>query len=130
MEDYVNNIPSYGASGSDWLMWGTEFKLSKDDAYPIKTYIDYGLDDNPKEEHKIDPLTPVLEFLGSIGPSEQVWIQILVMSTMKRFKKPGAWFKKQDWRGSADALIHKLMKRDKLKELGDAATFADAVLSP
>ncbi|MBI4136047.1 MAG: hypothetical protein HY481_00640 [Candidatus Vogelbacteria bacterium] len=117
-EDYVNNIPPYGAPGSDWLMWGTEFKLSKDDAYPIKTYVDYGLDDNPKEEHKIDPLTPVLEFLGSIGPSEQIWIQILVMSTMKRFKKPGAWFKKQDWRGDSEALVEKLMKRDKPLEAG------------
>lgn len=113
VEDYINNIPSYGTPGSDWLMWGTEFKLSKDDAYPIKTYVDYGLDENPKEEHKIDPLTPVLEFLGSIGPSEQVWIQILVMSTMKRFKKPGTWFKKQDWRDDAKTLIDKLMKRDK-----------------
>ncbi len=118
VEDYVNNIPFYGTPGSEWLMWGTEFKLSKDDAYPIKTYIDYGLDENPKEEHKVDPLTPVLEFLGSIGPSEQVWIQILAMTTMKRFKKPGAWFKKQDWRDNAEALVEKLMKRDKPLEAG------------
>ena len=86
VEDYVNEIPPYGTSGSEWLMWGGEFKLSKSDAYPIKTYVDYGLEDNPKEEHKIDPITPVIEFLGSIGPSEQAWIQILVMSTTKRFK--------------------------------------------
>lgn len=111
-EDYVSKISPYGMAGSDWQMWGTEFKLTKPDAYPIKTYIDYGLDENPKEEHKVDPITPMLEFLGSINPSEQVWIQILVMSTMKRFKKPGALLTKQDWRDDAQALIDKLMKRD------------------
>lgn len=130
VEDYVNNIPPYGTPGSDWLMWGTEFKLTKEDAYPIKTYVDYGLEENPKEEHKIDPITPVLELLGSANPAEQIWIQIPVMSTMKRFKKPGAWFGKQDWREAGQALINKLMKRDKLKELGPAATLADALLSP
>ena len=115
VEDYVNNLPPYGTPNSNWLMWGTEFKFTKEDAYPIKTYIDYGLDDNPKEEHKVDPLTPVLEFLGSIKPSEQVWIQILTMSTMKRFKKPGAWFKKQDWRADSKAMVEELLKRDKLE---------------
>ncbi len=118
VEDYVNEIPPYGTSGSEWLMWGGEFKLSKSDAYPIKTYVDYGLEDNPKEEHKIDPITPVIEFLGSIGPSEQAWIQILVMSTTKRFKKPGTWFDKQDWRGEATTLVNELMKRDRPPEVG------------
>ena len=27
-----------------WSIWGTEFKLAKPDPFPIKTYIDYGLD--------------------------------------------------------------------------------------
>ncbi|MEK7585276.1 MAG: hypothetical protein AAB455_02090 [Patescibacteria group bacterium] len=112
VDDYVNNIPPYGAPESDWLMWGTEFKLSKDDAYPIKTYVDYGLDDDPKEEFKVDPITPVLEFLGSANPSEQIWMQILVMSTLKRFKKPGKWFEKQDWRGDSKVLIEKLLQRE------------------
>jgi hypothetical protein len=47
-------------------------------ALPIKTYIDFGLDKNPKEEHKVDPITPILEFLGSLGPGEQAWYQIVI----------------------------------------------------
>jgi len=59
-------------------IWAGEIQLTKEDAYPIKTYIDYGLDKDPKEEFKVDPLAPLIEFLGSVGPNQQVWIQILV----------------------------------------------------
>ena len=31
------------------------------DAYPIRTYIEYELDKDPKEEYKIDPLSQILE---------------------------------------------------------------------
>lgn len=48
------------------------------DAYPIKTYIDFELDKDPKEEHKIDPIAQVLEFMGTIKPNEQIWVQIVL----------------------------------------------------
>jgi len=84
-EDYTDKIP-YGLPGSDWEIFGAEFGLTKPDVYPIKTYVDYGLDKDPKEEFKVDPLTSVLEFLGSIGPQEQVWIQIPIMASKKDIK--------------------------------------------
>ncbi len=60
-------------------MWGNEFVPTKKiDAYPIKTYIDYGLGrEGIKDEEKTDPITPIIEFLGSIGKGEQLWIQIM-----------------------------------------------------
>lgn len=61
-------------------VWATEFDLTKPDVFPIKTYIDYELDKNPEEEYKIDPITPLIEFLGGIPRDQQVWIQILVRS--------------------------------------------------
>lgn len=125
--DYVGKVP-YGVKGSEWELFGTEFKLTKEDAYPIKTYVDYGLADNPKEELKIDPITSTLEFLGSIGQGEQLWFQILVMAAQKRFDKPGAFFEKQDWKDESKAIIDKLMKRDKPK--GADAPKADTLLSP
>ena len=54
-----------------------DYKM-KADFYPIKTYVDYGLDKDPKEEFKNDPIVPLLEFMGSISKGEYVWYQILV----------------------------------------------------
>jgi hypothetical protein len=65
-------------------IWACEFALTKPDPYPIKTYVDYGLDKDPKEEFKIDPMTPMIEFLGSITAGHNVWIQILVRAHKKR----------------------------------------------
>lgn len=59
-------------------LWATEFKLNKPDAYPIKTYVDYGMDKDPKEEYKIDPMTPLVEFLGSLNRGHHAWIQIIL----------------------------------------------------
>lgn len=55
----------------------SEEKL-KADFRPIKTYVDYGLDKDQKEENKVDPITPLLEFMGSVGKGEYVWFQILI----------------------------------------------------
>ncbi|MBI5004689.1 MAG: hypothetical protein HZC04_00675 [Candidatus Lloydbacteria bacterium] len=108
-EDYTTKIP-YGHPGSDWQMWGGEFTLTKPDPYPIKTYVDYGLHKDPKEEFKIDPITPILEYLGSIGKGEQIWIQIMVRQAEERFKKPGTWFEKRGWKDEAKDLTAKLLK--------------------
>ncbi|MFA5838381.1 MAG: hypothetical protein WC849_00340 [Candidatus Paceibacterota bacterium] len=109
VEDYTNFLRY---SKHTFSLWGCEFKLTKADPYPIKTYVDYGLDKDPKEEQKIDPITPTIEFLGSIGPKEYIWIQILIRANKKEKNKKGAWFKKTDWREEGEELINKLMKRD------------------
>jgi len=68
--------------------WGSEFILTKADPYPIKTYIDYKLDkEGIKDEEKSDPMSPVIELLGSIEKGEQIWIQILVRAHKKEYKK-------------------------------------------
>jgi hypothetical protein len=50
----------------------------KADFHPIKTYVDYELNKDPKEEYKIDPLAPLIEVMGSITKGEYFWYQILV----------------------------------------------------
>lgn len=47
-------------------------------AYPIRTYVDFELDKDPKEEHMVDPLGTVLEFMSSIKPNEQLWVQMVI----------------------------------------------------
>ena len=90
-----------------------EFMFTKEDPYPIKTYVDYGLDKDPKEEYKVDPLIPMLEFLGSVGPNQQVWIQYIIRAHKKEQRKPGHWFKKTDlWKDQAQELVNKILIRD------------------
>lgn len=129
-EDYVHDVP-YGLPDSPWKLWGVELKLAKDDAYPIKTYVDYGLDkpaaDDDADRARTDPITATIEFLGSIAPNEQVWIQILVMATKDRKKKKGSWFGKEGWKEEGKALVEKIMQRDKKKGPED---FGFTVLSP
>lgn len=48
------------------------------DFLPMKTYVDYGLDKDPKEEFKTDPITPLLEVMGSATKGEYFWYQVLV----------------------------------------------------
>lgn len=108
--DYTRYVDYRGKEG-EWEMVGIEYSLSKPDPYPIKTYVDYGLDkEGIKEEFKIDPLTSVIEYLGSVGPGEQVWIQILVQSPNKRFKKKDG--SKGDWKDEGKAIIDELTKRN------------------
>jgi hypothetical protein len=59
--------------------FGADFKLAEPVGVPIRTYIDYKLDQTAsKEEQKVDPLNHVFEFLGGMGKGEYVWIQLLV----------------------------------------------------
>jgi hypothetical protein len=99
-------------------VWAAEFTFSKAEkdngwAYPIKTYVDYGLDKDPKEEFKTDPLLPLLEWLGSVGPNQQVWFQFLLRAHKKEYVKPGHVMLKYDpWKDQAEKEINKILMRD------------------
>lgn len=111
--DYTLYVDYQGKKG-DWAIIAVEYGLTKPDPYPIKTYVDYGLDKDPKEEFKIDPLTSIIEYLGSAGKGEQIWIQILVESATKRYhKKDGSM---GNWQDEGKELIAKLAGRDKKEE--------------
>lgn len=100
VDDYTKQI-RYHHLTKEVSMWGTRYSLSKTwepinpetgegykhngksvkmkaDFLPLKTYVDYKLDGDPKEEFKIDPLTPLLEVMGGIGKGEYFWYQIIV----------------------------------------------------
>ena len=81
VDDYTKYVPNYNYHQESWNIYGADFKLSGPNYLPIKTYIDYQLDDQigkREEFQKIDPLTPMIEFLSTIGPGEQVWIQYVI----------------------------------------------------
>ncbi len=80
------------------MAWGVEWPLMTSmkgfagkglhdfriNAYQPKSYVDFELDKDPKEEFKIDPIAYVLEFLSSIKPNEQVWIQMVLRKAGKQ----------------------------------------------
>ncbi|MDQ5927658.1 MAG: hypothetical protein QG633_96 [Patescibacteria group bacterium] len=115
-------------------IYAVEFILAKPDAYPIKTYVDYGLDRDPKEEFKIDPITPVLEYLGGLGKGEQAWIQIIVRAHRDEggifagFKGIDDFFafipavkdrlskKTDNWKESVQKEVDSIVKKRKIKD--------------
>jgi len=80
-EDYSTTLPY---SLETYNSWGLDFGLSSAIGVPIKTYIDYHLDQtSAKEEQKVDPIAHVFEYLGSLGKGEHAWIQILCRANKK-----------------------------------------------
>lgn len=86
--------------------------LTQKDAYPIKTYVDYELDRDPKEEFKHDPIVPVLEYLGSLGKGEQAWIQIMIRGHAKEGIKHGRLTTKPDWKKDIEKEIEEIRKKN------------------
>ncbi|MDA8611419.1 hypothetical protein N9L18_00965 [Candidatus Pacebacteria bacterium] len=90
-------------------MFGAELKLAEPDPYPIKTYVDYGLDRETEEEIKVDPITPILEMMGSLDKGHQMWIQIIVRAHTKEDKDPSKWFGTTDaWKDTSKEEIQKI----------------------
>ncbi len=105
VDDYTRYIPDYNYHSDSWTLYGADFKLAKEDFLPIKTYVDYELDKNVgslDEEQKIDPLTPLLEFLGTIRTGEQIWIQYIIRADTF-----------STWRADARKYVTELMGRGK-----------------
>lgn len=126
----VYEVPDYALS---WKfdpekndLWGCEMKLDKADAFPIKTYIDYGLEKDPKEELEVNPMASVLEFLGSLKPLEQFWVQIVITANTKK-RVGGIFGKEVKWRDEVVDEIHKLVQKSRFnpkpKEEGNDPNF-------
>lgn len=102
--------------------FGTEFDLTQPDPFPIKTYVDYGMDKDPKEEVKIDPMTPLVEFMAStMGAGHNAWVQIIL-----RAHKAEDWdsekkrFVDNKWSLGAEAEVKKIREKTKSKEEGES----------
>jgi hypothetical protein len=108
--DYAAEVPwdpdNYG-------YFSLHFGLKKADAYPLKTYVEYGLHTMPKEEEKIDPITSMIEALANIGPGEWYWVQILIDANRKMGLKEGALTAKPDWKDDARKEIEEIVKNAK-----------------
>ncbi|MFH1780705.1 MAG: hypothetical protein ABH841_01770 [Candidatus Nealsonbacteria bacterium] len=75
-DDYTNTVPQ-DVPNKDWNLWGADFELQNPDVFPIKTYNQFFEEKEvAKEEKRIDPISVLLEGMGTFKPGEQLWIQI------------------------------------------------------
>lgn len=115
--DYAAEIPlDFGKE--DFELMSFHMGKKKNGHLPIKTYMDYGLDKLPKEEEKLDPITPMLEVLAGIKPYERIFIQIVAKSFRKESFKNGQLTLSEgpDWFVEAAEAINKIMNRDGKKK--------------
>jgi len=107
--DYTRTI---SAKPEDYAVWGCDYKHTKEvDGYPIKTYIDFGLDKVQKEPEQVDPFANLIEFLGSIGKGEHLWMQFIArVHAGEKYgkKKNGKLF---TWRDQGSEEIEKIRKQ-------------------
>ena len=96
----------------NYQYWGCNFIKTSASHLPIKTYAAHGLAGGGKEESKVDPITPVIELLGSLKSGEQIWFQILVRAHTKEIVKPGTKNEMVDWKHEAGLDLIKRTKRD------------------
>lgn len=112
-EDYALNL-HYAPEKT--YVWGINTELVKADPYPIKTYIEYELDKKKGDEQEeiVDPLTPVLEYMGSFGPHEFGAIQILIRAHAAEDYLYGRVWKKKDWTDDIKVALQEVVDKEAL----------------
>jgi len=98
VDDYVATMPANYSEVQEtgYELWGTEFILAKDSAYPIKSYLDF---ESPDEDKQYDPISHLLEVLGKVRREEIIGIQLLI--------EPEG----DDWRKHGEHLVDELRTR-------------------
>ena len=86
IQDYINEFPPY-LPNKDYDVWGTDFVLAREDAYPIRTYPEFEEPGKVEEERRIDPIAAMTEVMSTLKESEAIWFQILVRPTNDGWKK-------------------------------------------
>ncbi|MCD5389882.1 MAG: hypothetical protein LR005_00620, partial [Candidatus Pacebacteria bacterium] len=115
VDDYTKYVPDFVQHENAWDLYGVNFALAKETFLPIKTYIDYGLDKaigSLEEEQKIDPITPMLEYLGTLGKGEQIWIQFIVRADIF-----------SSWRKNATEFIKEMVNKSSMVAGEDETSF-------
>ncbi len=108
--DYTLEIP-WDPTKYDYMAFHMGKKENQ--IFPIRTYIDYGLDKIPKEEEKFEPMAAMIEQLSKIKPYERLWIQILAIPHKKKAFKDGSLTPRPDWTKETIEYIEKTLKRTK-----------------
>jgi len=113
-EDYTKTISAH--PGEEWGVWGCDFKHTQKDPYPLKTYVEYGLDKVAEEPEQVDPLANLIEFAGSVGKGEYLWIQYIARVHSGRAKYHGKKNKEgreYTWKDEAKEIVEEMRKKSR-----------------
>jgi len=109
--DYAAEVP---LDDDSWTVFAAHMGKKKDGIIPLKTYLDYGLDKMPKEEEKVDPMTPILDVFAAAKPHERIYMQIIAISA-----RPDSFGNGQlrvsegpKWSDDSTKMVDELMMRD------------------
>ncbi|MFA5871330.1 MAG: hypothetical protein WC858_01280 [Parcubacteria group bacterium] len=97
VEDYTLKVPK-DIPNPEWNLFGSDYKLAKEDAYPIRTY-KYFQDDVTKG--MIDPLATLADTIGGLSPGSQIWMQVMFTPV-----------KDADWIAMVKAVVAKIAKKE------------------
>lgn len=117
VEDYVKKVPQ-DIPNKKWNMWGADYRLLKEDPYPIKTYLQFETEHEAKEEKRIDPLSLLLESMAKIKPGEQLWIQINLKPVTDQ---------ERPWVTEGKKIRDQLAKREKKKSGGWISSISEVL---
>ena len=104
--DYTRLV---SATPTEWSMWGCDFIHTNKDPVPIKTYVEYGLDKVQKEPEQVDPMANLIEFMGSMGKGEYIWLQLVIrVHKGEKYNKLNKEGKPYTWKDEANVMIKKI----------------------
>lgn len=88
-EDYLASLPSF-LPNDEYDLWGGELILSKEDAYPIRTYPEFEeKGTGPDIVKRIDPIASMAETIGTLEYKEHISFQLLIRPTGDNWIKKG-----------------------------------------
>lgn len=78
VDDYTKNVPQ-DIPNKDWNMWGCDYIMQRESAYPLRTYKHFEEEREAKVERRRDPISTLLEGMAQLQPGEQLWVQIRLL---------------------------------------------------
>jgi|CXWL01.1.fsa_nt_gi hypothetical protein len=102
-----------------YKMYACEYEHTNKAPYPIKTYVEFGLDKpGLKPEEQIDPFSQIVELFGALKEGEELWMQIVIRTAKSeryRGKKKGK--DKFKFKDEVKELVEELKKK-RINETG------------
>lgn len=113
VEDYVSAIPDKYPNETH-NMFGIEFGLAEEDAYPIRTYPDFEQKPSPDPDITLyDPMAAILENFTRIGVGENLWLQIILEPVSGKWKEKGIGLVKSSLQAKGSKLVKSLIENKK-----------------